>query len=207
VAAAVALDARGEALMEVPLNDSLTSFRWWRWPMPACSSFGTGRPRIRVTQDLQLLSGLPPLVRDGDRFSALLTLRNTTPREMKLRATLQGTAHSGPAGDRRARRSPLPPQDLVLPPAPQRSCSGRWTCRPASTAWPGNRRRRTGRAGARRTALKLTQLVAAAVPLRVLQATLQQLDGRISLPVAAPADALPAAGPKRGGLVVGCSPG
>jgi hypothetical protein len=34
-------------------------------------------------------------VRDGDRFSAMLTLRNTTAREMKVRATLQGTANSG----------------------------------------------------------------------------------------------------------------
>ena len=32
--------------------------------------FGTGSTSIRVTQDLQVLAGLPPLVRDGDQFSA-----------------------------------------------------------------------------------------------------------------------------------------
>ena len=62
-------------------------------PMPSVQKFGTGSTSIRVTQDLQVLAGLPPLVRDGDQFSAMLTLRNTTPREMKVRATLQGTAN------------------------------------------------------------------------------------------------------------------
>ena len=33
---------------------------------------------MRSNLDLQLISGLPPLVRAGDRFSALVTLRNTT---------------------------------------------------------------------------------------------------------------------------------
>ena len=32
--------------------------------------FGTGSTSIRVTQDLQIISGLPPLVREGDRFRA-----------------------------------------------------------------------------------------------------------------------------------------
>jgi hypothetical protein len=44
------------------------------------------------------------------------------------------------------------------------------------------------------------------VPVRVLQATLSQLDGPFTLPVAAPADALPATGTKRGGLNVGVQP-
>ena len=49
--------------------------------------FGTGSATHPRTQDLQVLSGLPPLVREGDRFAAMLTLRNTTTREMKVRAT------------------------------------------------------------------------------------------------------------------------
>ena len=36
------------------------------------------RASIRATQDLMVLSGLPPLVREGDRFRATFTLRNTT---------------------------------------------------------------------------------------------------------------------------------
>ena len=40
--------------------------------------FGTGAASIATTQDLILLSGLPPLVREGDRFAATFTVRNTT---------------------------------------------------------------------------------------------------------------------------------
>jgi hypothetical protein len=39
---------QGEALIEVPLNDSLTSpSAWWRWPMPACSSSAPAAPASR----------------------------------------------------------------------------------------------------------------------------------------------------------------
>ncbi|MGH8796148.1 MAG: alpha-2-macroglobulin, partial [Caldimonas sp.] len=54
--------------------------------------------------------------------------------------------------------------------------------------------------------IKVSQRVTAAVPVQVLQATLQQLDGTITLPIAAPADGLPASGPKRGGIVVAVQP-
>ena len=89
----IVVDANGEATVAVPINDSLTSFRLVAVADAEVQKFGTGSTSIRVTQDLQVLAGLPPLVRDGDQFSAMLTLRNTTPREMKVRATLQGTAN------------------------------------------------------------------------------------------------------------------
>ena len=63
------LDANGEGTVEVPLNDSLTSFKLVAVADAAAQSlFGTGSASIRVTQDLQVLSGLPPLVREGDRL-------------------------------------------------------------------------------------------------------------------------------------------
>ena len=40
------------------------------------AEIGTGSTSIRVTQDLQVLSGLPPLVRENDQFTAMLTLRS-----------------------------------------------------------------------------------------------------------------------------------
>ena len=39
---------------------------------------------MRVTQDLQIISGLPPLVRGGDAYEAAFTLRNTTDKPMKV---------------------------------------------------------------------------------------------------------------------------
>ena len=201
----VKLDANGEATVEVPLNDSLTSFRLVAIADADLQKFGTGSTSIRVTQDLQVLAGLPPLVRDGDRFSAMLTLRNTTQREMKVRAGLQGTANLPAVSGNEIRRVPitLAPQDVVLPAGSAKEIV--WPVDvPAdafSIAWEAS----AEEAGAK-DRLKITQLVAAAVPVRVLQATLAQVDGTFSLPVAAPADALPEAGLKRGGLDVGVQP-
>ena len=112
----VSLDVNGEATVEVPLNDSLTSFRLVAVADADVQKFGTGSANVRVTQDLQVLAGLPPLVRDGDRFLAMLTLRNTTAREMKVKATLQGTVNSpGPIAGEIARTPiALPAQDVVV---------------------------------------------------------------------------------------------
>ncbi len=210
--ASVTLDANGEAVVEVPLNDSLTSFKLVAVADAGTQQFGTGSASIRVTQDLQLLSGLPPLVREGDSFSAMLTLRNTTARELKLRATLQGVANATAATGGDILRTPLEftPQDLVLAAGSAKEIS--WPISvPAdvsSVSWEAAAEEQGGAAGQERARdrLKLTQLVAPAVPVRVLQATLQQLEGSFSLPVAAPADALPEAGVKRGGIVVGVQP-
>ncbi|HKW85155.1 MAG TPA: alpha-2-macroglobulin family protein, partial [Burkholderiaceae bacterium] len=207
----LALDANGEAIVEVPLNDSLTSFRLVAIADSGVQQFGTGSTSIRVTQDLQLLSGLPPLVRDGDRYSAMLTVRNTTQREMKVRATLQGTANSaGNASASEFVRTPitLPPQEITLAAGSAKELL--WPIDvPAdvfSIAWEGA----AEESGGAKDRLKVSQLVSPAVPVRVLQATLQQLDGPVALPVAAPADALPIAGTdatiKRGGLAIGVQP-
>jgi uncharacterized protein YfaS (alpha-2-macroglobulin family) len=112
--ATVVLDASGEATVEVPLNDSLTSFRLVAIADAGAQTFGSGSTSIRVTQDLQVLSGLPPLVRDGDRFQALLTLRNTTTREMKVRASLTGAVNGGPGATSARATIALAPQDVVL---------------------------------------------------------------------------------------------
>ncbi|MDP3221835.1 MAG: alpha-2-macroglobulin family protein, partial [Rubrivivax sp.] len=88
----VVLDAQGQAVVDVPLNDSLTSFRLVAVADAGTALFGTGSTSVRVTQDLQMLSGLSPLARAGDRFDAGFTLRNTTARAMTVTASLQGSA-------------------------------------------------------------------------------------------------------------------
>jgi hypothetical protein len=190
----------------VPLNDSLTSFRLVAVADADVQKFGTGSASIRVTQDLQVLAGLPPLVREGDRFAAMLTVRNTTTREMKVRATLQGTANLPGSSAGEIARQPLaalPAQDVVVGAGqakevvfpidvPADAVSITWE---ASADGTGAKDR-----------IKVTQLVAAAVPVRVLQATIAQLDGAFALPIAVPADALPETGVKRGGLNVAVQP-
>jgi uncharacterized protein YfaS (alpha-2-macroglobulin family) len=210
--AIIVLDANGEAVVEVPLNDSLTSFKLVAIADAGVQQFGTGSTSIRVTQDLQLLSGLPPLVREGDNFSAMLTLRNTTAREMKVRATLQGVANAPAASGGDIKRTPLAfaPLDVVLAAGSAKEIG--WPVSvPAdifSVTWEAAAEEQGGAPTPERSKdrLKITQLVSPAVPVRVLQATLQQLEGSFTLPVAAPADALPESGVKRGGIVVGVQP-
>ncbi len=82
----VTLDANGDAEATIPLNDSLTSFRIVAVANAGGDLFGTGSTNIATTQDLLLLSGLPPVVREGDRYLATFTVRNTTAKTASVRA-------------------------------------------------------------------------------------------------------------------------
>lgn len=238
----VPLDAKGEAVVDVPLNDSLTSFRFVAIAdavnAGGVPGFGTGSATIRVTQDLQVLSGLPPVVREGDRYQALLTLRNTTTRPMGVRVGLEGTVQSAgfeslaaPSAPGSAPSTATPTTALKLPPQTVLLAAGAaqtvtWTVNvPADAraiAWRARADEdRSGAPGASAPAaaagerasdqVAVTQRVLPAVPMRVLQATMAQLDGRFVLPASVPADALPADaaqadGPRRGGLLVSLQP-
>ncbi|MCV2354397.1 alpha-2-macroglobulin [Paucibacter sp. B2R-40] len=193
----VKLDANGEAVIDVPLNDSLTSFRLVAIADAGAQKFGTGQASVRVTQDLQLLSGLPPLVREGDQFQAAMTLRNSTTREMKLRVTLQASDLT---------KSP-PAQDLTLAAGAARELLWQVLVPEGEGKGEGEgeltwQAQAQEIGGAARDQLKIKQRVLPAVPVQVLQASLSQLDGAMSLAVAPPKDALPENGVKRGGVNV-----
>jgi uncharacterized protein YfaS (alpha-2-macroglobulin family) len=79
------LDGQGKATITFPLNDALTRFRLVAIADYGPQRFGTGSADIVSTQDLQVIPGLPSLVREGDRYQAIATLRNTTDRTMTLR--------------------------------------------------------------------------------------------------------------------------
>ncbi|CAG1017960.1 partial Alpha-2-macroglobulin, partial [Burkholderiaceae bacterium] len=192
----VLLDARGEALVKVPLNDSLTSFR-----IAAVADvvqgadaalFGTGQAAIRATQDLQIVSGVPPLVREGDRYRAMFTLRNTTPKAVE--ATLSAQAGT----------SALTPQTLRI--AANGAAEVHW-----DVAVPFNVKQLewtvSAEAAGARDRMKIVQAVREAIPVRVQQATLMQIDRAVAIPVAAPASAVATAqGVLRGGIDVTLRP-
>src|SRR5205085_9901195 len=67
----VKLDAEGRATVTVPLADSLSSYKLVAIATAGDDKFGTGSATIRTVQDLSLFSGVPPLVRTGDRFDAI----------------------------------------------------------------------------------------------------------------------------------------
>ena len=192
------LDAQGQAKVEVPLNDALTTFQIVAVADMGTGLFGTGQTAIRATQDLQIISGLPPLVREGDEFRAMLTLRNTTQKPMKVELTPRATLLE------------LKPQTLDIPAGEAREAHWDVTA-PAQLAatraealiWEIEAHDTTNGA---RDALKVSQRIIPAVPLKVQQATLVQLDQPYTLAVAPPADALPASGDKRGGVQIALQP-
>ncbi len=178
----VALDANGEASVDVPLNDALTRFRIVAVAAVGAGQFGTGSASIQSTQDLQLISGLPPLVRVGDDFRAQFTLRNTTPRAMRVVVTPKAGTLA------------LDARTVEL--APQSSQEVAWDVTTPDVVGIGSSATLDWQIGVAEQAgpkandtVKLTQKVLAAIPVGVQQASIAQIDGTLTLPVAPPADA------------------
>ena len=67
----VKLDRRGEARVEIPLNDSITSFRIAAIAEAGTGLFGKGSTSIRTSQDLMIFSGILPMAREGDQFRSI----------------------------------------------------------------------------------------------------------------------------------------
>jgi uncharacterized protein YfaS (alpha-2-macroglobulin family) len=188
--ARVRLNDQGEASVEVPLNDSLTRFRIVAVANVNVGRFGSGEASVAVTQDLQLLSGAAPLVREGDRLKVYFTLRNASERSMTvdLSPRLNGQA--------------LPAQTETLAPGQGREIGLPVTVPLGSDnlVWDIAAQER-GNTDVR-DRLRITQKVVEAVPVRTFQATLAQLDGTLTVPVRPPAEALPG----RGGVAVKFQP-
>jgi hypothetical protein len=175
-------DERGEASVEIPLNDSLTSFRIVAVAAGGVDRFGTGYTSIRTTQDLVLFSGIPPVVRQGDRFLAKFTIRNTTERAIQTRVSARVEPPSGS----------MQPQDVALASGESRELG--WDLiAPLSTESLKYEIEAAGDAGAG-DRMSVAQRVAPAVPVRTVQATLARLDGSLRVDVERPAGALPGLG-------------
>ena len=190
----VQLDANGQAMVTVALNDALTTFKIVAVADASTGLFGTGQTTIKATQDLQIISGLPPLVREGDEFRAQITLRNTTKAAMKVEVSPRTTLLD------------LKPQLIEIPSGEAREVAWLVTApaqlgltRAEALLWEIDAKDTVSGA---RDGLKTRQRLIPAVPLTVQQATLVQVDGALSLDVNPPADALPG----RGGLKLSLQP-
>ncbi|HMK52651.1 MAG TPA: alpha-2-macroglobulin family protein, partial [Thermodesulfobacteriota bacterium] len=189
--ARVPLDANGEASVEVPLNDSITSFRIVGVATGGIGLFGTGSTSIQSTQDLMILSGLPPLVREGDRFKAGFTLRNTTNRNMELDVSskIEGISQS------------LQPMEISLTPGEAKEIG--WdVVVPLNVEilrWEVEVKEKASGVEDR---IKVTQRVIPAIAVRTFQATITQVEKEFKTTVERPKDALPG----RGGVKVTLRP-
>ncbi len=182
----VALDAKGMATLEIPLNDSLTSFRIVAVANSGVERFGTGSASIRSTQDLILFSGVPPVIRQGDRFRPEFTLRNATDRPMEVKVTARIKEIS----------EPLQPASVSIP-AGESKVIG-WDVTAPVGAETLHYELEAVSGVSMRDRLSVSQKSVPAVPVRAFQATLAQVDKELKMDVERPADALPA----RGGIQV-----
>lgn len=188
----VRLDANGEATLAVPVNDSLTAFRIVAVAHGGAQYFGTGSATIRTSQDLILVSGLPPLVREGDAYSATFTVRNTTDRAIV--AVVDARLAPAPA-------TPLPAQRIEL--AAGQSQDVTWQVvapyDAGETQWQVGARDANGTA---KDVLRVAALVRRTHPVRTYQSTIAQLAPAPAAPVSIVAEQPVDAIPGRGGLEI-----
>lgn len=85
----ISLDSNGQARVEIPLNDSTTSFRIVAIAMQGAEQFGTGWTSIQSSQDIMILPGLAGVTREGDEFSAGFTVRNASNQSHDLNLSLK----------------------------------------------------------------------------------------------------------------------
>ncbi|MEO6985245.1 MAG: alpha-2-macroglobulin family protein, partial [Paralcaligenes sp.] len=202
----VPLDQNGRAQITVPLNDSITQFKLVAVADDGVQRFGTGSTSVATTQDLQLISGLPALIRSEDRYQAMVTVRNTTSRTMKVEvgASVSAAALSGQS---------LAAQTLQIAAGAARVAS--WTVQAPNSQSEGSstlkwtlQARELADAGVvaapASDRLSINQILMPSVPVTAMQATLLPIDARqplTRLPVAVPKGALTGPdGYARGGL-------
>jgi hypothetical protein len=159
---------------------------------------------VRTSQDLILHAGLPPLVREGDRYAATFTVRNASQRALRVTAK----ANARPVGHGSTDKAVANTASVAFPAqtfdlaagaardiawaavAPVDAAKLRWDVRLAALDGKVTDRVITD------------QTVIAAYPVRVYQATLLQLDGATSMPIARPRGAIPG----RGGVALSVQP-
>lgn len=174
----VKLSASGKADVVVPLNDSLTRFKIVAIATGGDKYFGTGSTSIRTTQDLMLLPGLPQLSREGDTLNPSFTVRNATDKPMNVEVTGSVSGIS----------QKIEKQTVTLDAGESKEVS--WSIQIPfgvdKLVFEFYAKSETGVMDK----VKFTQKVVQAIPVRVQQATLLQLENDYTMTVEKPSEAL-----------------
>ncbi|MEA3061555.1 MAG: alpha-2-macroglobulin, partial [Sphingomonadales bacterium] len=182
----VPLDAQGRGTVEVPLAEALSAYRLVAVATAGDDLFGTGSAGIRTVQDLTIFSGVPPLVRVGDAYDAVFTLRNSTERDMKVTASADVAPAAGT----------LKPQTVTVPAGGAVPVTWRVTApETEQLKWIVTARVNGAPAADK---VEIAQQVVPPVPEETWAATFLRLSPGLRVPVAAPDGALPG----RGGIEV-----
>jgi alpha-2-macroglobulin len=187
----VALDAQGKAQVQFKVNDSLTRFRVMVLAELGDEQVGTGNGKVDVSKDLQIISGLPPVVRQGDQILASATLRNTTalPMTVQFSATAADNSVGNNAAAQTINLAAQASQQVVWPVTyPLENLEGdlRWVLKATATATLA----RQG-SSLQSDELAITQIIKPVVLPSIFSSQLVRLEGPQTLSVQTPSKALP----------------
>lgn len=209
----VVLDQDGKAQITLPLNDAITRFTLVAIADHGSDRFGTGSASIVSTQDLQVISGLPAQVREGDEYQAMVTVRNSATYAMQLEVNAAYAGKGVPEESLASQTVSLAAGEaqtlLWTVTAPESNLLDQatvlnWTLEARDLSVQAQATDKEAQPAT--DALAFQQTLVPVHPVRTQQSTLLSLDAdssSISLPVAAPPGALPnAAGAARGGLQI-----
>ncbi len=185
----VTLDANGEAEVSFPLNDSLTSFRIAAVVVEGESKFGFSESNIRSVQPLILQSTVAQVARHGDLQKLEIRVRRmagiagepTDARKIQVAArTLERRPSVGkPEFETSFALKPGESKSVVWTvPVPEKIETLEYEFTATSPDDPKLRDR-----------VIQNQRILPTIPTRVIQATLERVSPRFSLPVETPADA------------------
>lgn len=177
--ATLSLNDKGEAEAEVPMNDSLSSFRIVAVASEEADRFGTGSKSVRTRQDLMLFSGVAPLARHGDKTNPEVTVRNASDKKLKAEVSLKVDSKA------------LATQSVELEPGASKPVF--W---PLSVPMKGESQvfEFEAKAGEAKDSLKITQKLEPALRESLVQGTLERVEGKLSMPVEQPKGSLPGVG-------------
>ncbi|MCC6953578.1 MAG: alpha-2-macroglobulin, partial [Deltaproteobacteria bacterium] len=184
--ARVPVQQDGTATVSFPLNDSLTSFRIAAIASAGALRFGTGYATLRTTKDVMLFPGISPVAREGDQADIELTVRNASERPIQL--AIKGELSS----DDGEQLPSLNFAAISLAPGQSEKLRSRMTVPLNLTNLAYEFTASEG--SIERDRVRIPQKVIPALPVRTVQATLTQLDGKFTLPAKQPADSLPGKG-------------
>ncbi len=190
--ARVKLDSNGHTDVVIPLNDALTSFRIVAVASGGMALFGTGSASVQSTQELMLLSGLPQVVREQDRFHAGFTIRNAS--DKAVATTIKASLNDGSG-----KPVYLDPLDVSLAAGEAREIGWDITVPFGSTGLAWDVIARAHGANEDGDHIKPVQKVIPSIPVSTYQATILQLNKGKSIAIKRPEAALPG----RGGVKVG----
>nr|WP_080634509.1 MG2 domain-containing protein [Leptospira weilii] len=158
--------------VEVPLNDSLTSFKIVAIVHSGKDKFGSGSTQIQTTRDVLIYPSIAPFAREKDDVQSGLSLKNTTEKNLELEI------------------SPKTSPDLKLETKNIQLKAGESANVHWNVSIPSKKEEivyefQTKQVGGSFTdTVRFRQKVGESVPVRVLQSTFRRLeDGKLSLPI------------------------